>query len=158
MLESRGVHRDATALALAASLLISCASVTPTPPASPAASASATRAAVVLHWMSFSSHSEPRYRLLYEGGEGTPFTELRLVAPDGTVTASGPATPSASEVMRLCSRSGTTTYGPIRVTLILPTQQALGDVIQRPDAYRVEAMVNSVWVGVQLILECHGQE
>jgi len=110
--------------------------------------------------MSFSHHSEPRYQLLYEGGEGTSFTELRLIGPDGAVVATVPATPSATETLRLCSggRSGPTTYGPLRTTLILPTQDILGDVIRRPDAYRVEVKVNSAWVGASLVNVCHAQE
>jgi hypothetical protein len=153
--------RKGTKLALAALALASCATAPATggsPSGRPTPSASAP--AIVLHWMSYSAHSEPHYQLLYEGGEVTPFSELRLMGPDGTIVSTGPAVPSANETMRLCGggRSGPTAYGPIRVTLILPTQAALGDVIARPDAYRVEVRVNSTWVKVGLINECHGQE
>lgn len=158
--DTRAMDRHVAALALAATLLVSCASGATTTAASPTAPASATASAIVLHWMSFSRHSEPRYQLLYEGGEGTPFTELRLLGPDGAFMSTAPATASATEPMRLClsGRSGPTTYGPLRATLILSTQDMLGDVIRRPDAYRVEVRVNSAWVGASLVNVCHGQE
>jgi hypothetical protein len=114
---------------------------------------------VELHWMSLSGHSEPHYRLLYEGGEGRPFTELRLVQADGTVVAAGLAGPSASEPIRLCGRGGTSSnYGPLRVTLALQTQEQLSDLIRHPESYAVDVLVNGSWIRSGLVNECHAQE
>jgi hypothetical protein len=110
--------------------------------------------------MSLSLHSEPRYRLLYEGGSETSFTQLRLIGPDGGIVAAADAVPSADEVIRMCGggRGASTSYGALRATVILPTQALLGDVIRRPDAYRVEVLSRGSWVPVALVNECHGQE
>jgi hypothetical protein len=104
--------------------------------------------------MSFDTNIEPRYRLLYEGGD-VPFTDVRLLAPDGSLVAQAMAVPTTTEVMRMCGRP--LTYGPLRATLAVPTQSVLGDVIRRPDAYRVEARIAGEWKPAALVNECHGQ-
>ena len=124
-------------------------SPTPTP------MASTPPAALTLHWMSFDTPVEPRHRLLYEGGGEVRFSDVRLLAPDGSVVAQATAVASATEVMRMCGRS--LPYGPLRATLAVPTQSILGDVIRRPDAYRVEALIAGEWKPAALVNECHGQ-
>lgn len=126
--------------------------------AASAVTATASTARLTLHWMSLSLHSEPRYRVLYEGGSDASFTELRMVGPDGRIVATAASVPSADESLRLCGRDAPATYGPVRATLILPTQDVLHDVIQRPEAYPVEALVGGSWLRVALVNECHGQE
>jgi hypothetical protein len=138
--------------------------LSPAPPATAAESKVLTATAapasgVVLHWMSLSGHSEPRYRLFFEGGEGTPFTELRLVQADGTVVAAGLAAPSANEPIRLCGRGGaSSSYGPLRVTLALQTQEQLSDLIRHPESYAVDVLANRSWIRAGLVNECHAQE
>lgn len=130
---------------------IPSATTSPTPTPTPSTAA----AALTLHWMSFETPIEPRYRLLYEGGGDVGFTEVRLLAPDGSVVAQATAVPTATEVMRMCGRS--LIYGPLRATLAVPTQSVLADVIRRPDAYRVEARIAGEWKAAGLVNECHGQ-
>lgn len=108
--------------------------------------------------MSLSLHNEPRYRLLYEGGSEGSFTQLRLIGPDGRVVAMADGVRSADEVIRLCGRNAPASYGAVRATLILATQDLLSDVIRRPDAYRVEVISGGSWMRVALVNECHGQE
>jgi hypothetical protein len=107
--------------------------------------------------MSLSLHSEPHYRLLYEGGKEASFTQLRLIGPDGRSVTTAASVPSAGESLVLRGREAAT-YGPLRSTLILPSQDVLHDVIQRPDSYPVEALVGGSWLRVALVNECHGQE
>jgi hypothetical protein len=123
---------------------------------SPSSTASPNPApALTLHWMSFGAHTEPRYRLIYEGGSDVAFTEVRLLGPDGTVVAQAVAVPVASEVMRLCSLAGP--FGPTRATLA-STRELFNDVISRPDAYRVEARVAGEWKAAAVVVECHLME
>ena len=106
-----------------------------------------------------SLHSEPHFRLLYEGGSEGSFTQLRLIGPDGRTVAAADAVRRADQVLLLCGgRGGQGGYGALRVTLILATQDLLSDVIQRPDTYRVEVLSAGNWTPVALINECHGQE
>jgi hypothetical protein len=124
---------------------------------SPSSTASPNPApALTLHWMSFGAHTEPRYRLIYEGGSDVPFTEVRLLGRDGTVVAQAVAVPVAGEVMRMCSLAGP--FGPTRATLALPTRELFNDVISRPDAYRVEARVAGEWRAAAAVVECHAME
>jgi hypothetical protein len=106
--------------------------------------------------MSLQTNDEPHYRLLYEGGSDVVFTDVRVLAPDGTVVVQAVAAPTANEVMRLCARPAT--YGPLRATLTVPTESVFGDVIRRPDAYRAEARVAREWKPAALVNECHGQQ
>lgn len=112
--------------------------------------------AFVLHWMSFSAHDEPHHRLLFEGGSEVPFTDARLVAPDGAVVAQAPAVPTARELIRMCGRP--IVFGPLRSTLAVPTQHVFNDVIRRPEAYRVEVRVAGQWIAAALVNECHVQQ
>jgi hypothetical protein len=144
--------------ACAAPRTVSTPSISPdATPARSAATANASSAPLTLHWMSFSAHSEPRYRLLYEGGKEASFTQLRLIGPDGRIVAAAASVASADDSLGMCARAPRT-YGPIRTTLILASQDVLHDVIQRPDAYPVEVLVNGSWLRVGLVNECHAQE
>ena len=153
---------------LLAALLVAAACTAPTTVPAPTTSAdvtltSATQAAttspvLTLHWMSLSLHSEPRYRLLYEGGAAGSFTQLRLIGPDSRIVAVADGVPSAGEALRLCGQSAPGRYGAVRATLILATQDLLSDLIRRPDAYRVEVLLAGSWTTVALVNECHGQE
>ena len=144
-------------------MLISCASASDAPPSREtlaASSAAPLATPIVVHWMSWSGAAEPRYRLLYEGGDANAFTQLRLIDPNGTIVLVSGAVPSASEALRMCGgggRSGRTSYGALRVTLIVPTQELLGDVIRRPDTYRVEVLINGIWSAARAVEECHAQ-
>jgi hypothetical protein len=146
MLSCSAETGPATSLRAAASITMNPTSV-PTTPSTPAGS--------TLHWMSFQTNVEPNYRLLYEGGSDVRFTDVRLLAPDGTVVGQAVAVPTANEVMRICGSPAT--YGPLRATLAVPTQSGLGDVIRRPDAYRVEARIAGEWKPAALVNDCHGQ-
>lgn len=125
--------------------------------ASPTPRASSTPSpALTLHWISFEANDEPHHRLLYEGGTDVAFTDVRLLAPDGTVVAQAAAVPTASEAIRMCARP--VPFGPVRATLALPTAELLSDVIRRPEAYRVEARVAGEWKVAAAVNECHMQQ
>jgi hypothetical protein len=137
------------------------ASPTPTPAPSTTATASASPTptpspGLTLHWMSFEANDEPHHRLVYEGGSDVLFTDVRLLAPDGTVVAQAGAVPTASEAMRMCARPAP--FGPIRATLALPTAELLSDVIRRPEAYRVEVRIAGEWKVAAAVNECHMQQ
>ena len=126
-------------------------------PTRSAATATASIAPLTLHWMSWSAHGEPHYRLLYEGGKEASFTQVRLTGPDGRIVAAARSAPSADDPVGMCARAPGS-YGPLRTTLILPSQDVLHDVIQRPDAYPVEALVGGSWLRAALVNDCHAQE
>jgi hypothetical protein len=136
---------------------IAAPSTTATPSASPTPTATPTPSpALMLHWMSFEANDEPHHRLVYEGGTDAAFTDVRLLAPDGTVVAQAAAVPTASEAMRMCARP--VPFGPTRATLALPTAELLSDVIRRPEAYRVEARIAGEWKVAAAVNECHMQQ
>jgi hypothetical protein len=113
-----------------------------------------------LHAMSLALHSEPRYRLIFEGGDAGSFSQLRLVGVGGAIVATGDATPSSSEGIKVCSGTKTSqppSYGALRVTLTLGSQEQLSDVIGHPERYGVEVFDRS-WQPAPFIFECHAQE
>jgi hypothetical protein len=121
---------------------------------------------LVLHWESLQLHAEPRYRLLFEGGDPGGFSELRLRGADEAVVAAGTPVSSATEVIRMCGgihgpmKTGLpwAAYGALRVTLVLRSQEQLSDVIRYPERYRVDVLVGGEWQPARLIHECDGQE
>jgi hypothetical protein len=138
------------------------ATPTPIPTASTSASPSPSSTAspnpapaLTLHGMSFGAHTEPRYRLIYEGGSDVAFTDVRLLAPDGVVVAQAAAVATRGEVMGICAHP--VSFGPTRATLAL-TRELFNDVISRPDAYRVEARVAGEWKAAAAVVECHAME
>lgn len=116
---------------------------------------------LALHWMSFSHHQEPREQLLFEGGQLDSFTELRVLAADGTVIASGAPVASATQVTRMCGgQKGLPSpdYGALRVTVNLASQQQLHDFIASTEQFSVEVLTPSGWQRPRLAVECHAME
>ena len=152
--------RPAVAGVLLLLLLSACASSGSI--AAVTSSASPSARPLVIHWMSFQHHAEPRYQLLYEGGSVGEFTQLRLIGSDGAAIASGLATPTADAVLQMCtgSKSGQPPppFGAIRVTLSLASQVQFGAVLRDPDRYRVEVLAHETWTLVTLVHNCDAQE
>ena len=116
--------------------------------------------AIVLHWMSISSPREPHYVVRVEGGIDTSFTEVRVRAPDGAIIASAVAThPAPADGIEglLCGvgKSGDPFwFGPLRASLIFPTQNIFSDFHGRTDSYRVDVLTPAGWVDAVMVNVC----
>lgn len=157
---------DRALLPAVAGLLLMIGACAPAPEPSAAAPGSPIASPpmpLLLHWMSFAHHQEPRNQLLFEGGELGSFTALRLIGPDGTTMATANPVPAAEQVMRFCAGNPKTgaappVYGALRVTLNLASQHQMHDVIASPERYRVEVLAFGSWRQARLELICHAQE
>ena len=92
-----------------------------------------------------------------EGGEPTTFTQVRLRGPDDAIIAVATASELTPEDGLLCGTGkdgGPVSFGPLRATLVLPSQSMLSEINREVRGYRVEVLTNSGWLDASLVNVC----
>lgn len=127
---------------------------TQSPGAVPQQSPVASFAGPPLYWASYEFHTEPRFRLIFEGGTPAP-EEVRISDMTGTVRASSLTAPVSTDPLRLCARG--TTYGTARATLSV-AEDLFRDFIRDESRFVVEVRFGGNWSQASLANLCHATQ